>query len=168
MLNSIALLIIGVPGTFLWGLLAFLGSFIPNIGYFIAIIPPLVVAFLTGGWAMALPMLIVYAVINGVVQSVIQPRIVANAVRLTQTITFVSVLVWAAIIGPVGAILAIPLTLLMRLILVDTGPAARWWTLLLGDFDETKSLMKTEDARGKADRLARRARPVDVPAADVE
>ena len=153
----IIIIIIGVPGAFLWGLLAFVGSFIPNIGYFIAIIPPLVFAFLTGGWAMVVPVLIVYALINRVVQSVVQPRVVGSAVRLTQTITFVSVLVWAAILGPIGAILAIPLTLLVRMVLVDMDPTARWWRSILGDLDETKSQMKSEDKVRKASRSERKA-----------
>jgi len=157
-LDAIALIIIiiGVPGAFLWGLLAFVGSFIPNIGYFIAIIPPLVFAFLTGGWAMVVPVLILYALINGVVQSVVQPRVVGSAVRLTQTITFVSVLVWVAILGPIGAILAIPLTLLVRMVLVDMDPTARWWRSILGDLDETKSQMKSEDEVRKASRSERK------------
>jgi len=156
-LNAIALVILGVPGAFLWGLLAFLGSFIPNIGYFIAIIPPVVFGFLVGGWQTAIPVIVVYAVINGVVQTLIQPRIVGNAVALSQTITFVSVLVWATIVGPVGAILAIPLTLMVRALLIDSDPNAAWWRPVIGDLTRTKSVMKAEDAARKSERRAKKA-----------
>ena len=146
-LNWVALLILGVPGAFLWGLLAFLCSFIPNIGYFIAIIPPLVFGYLTGGWGTVIAVVIIYGVINGVVQSIVQPRVVGNAVALSQTITFVSVLFWSVIIGPIGAILAVPLTLLVRTLLIDSDPAAQWWRPIMGDFSEMKVVMKAESDR---------------------
>ena len=111
-----------MPGAFIWGLLAFVCSFIPNIGYFIAIIPPIIFGALVGGWPTVIAVIVVYGVINAVIQSVIQPRVVGKAVSLSQTITFFSVLFWAVVIGPIGAILAIPLTLLVRLMLVDTNP----------------------------------------------
>ena len=156
-LNALALVLLGVPGAFLWGLLSFLCSFIPNVGYFIAIVPPTVFAFLTGGWELALPVIVIYAIVNAVVQSIVQPRVVGNAVALSQSLTFASVLFWAIVLGAVGAILAIPLTLLVRTILVDADPAASWWRPLIGDLDETRTLMKVEDARQRALRKAGRA-----------
>ncbi|PVE16973.1 AI-2E family transporter [Arthrobacter sp. Bz4] len=137
-LNWLALLLLGVPGAFLWGLLAFICSFIPNIGYFIAIIPPLVFGFFVGGWSTVVAVVVVYGVINLVVQSIIQPRIVGNAVALSQTVTFVSVLFWAVVIGPIGAILAIPLTLLVRTVLIDSNPAAQWWRPIIGGFSQKR------------------------------
>ncbi|WP_411700831.1 AI-2E family transporter [Conyzicola sp.] len=151
-LNWVALLVLQVPGAFLWGLLAFLCSFIPNIGYFIAIVPPLVFGYFVGGWPTVVAVVVVYGVVNAVVQSLIQPRIVGNAVALSQTITFVSVLFWATVIGPIGAILAIPLTLLVRAILVDSDPETRWWRPVLGDLAETKIHMKNDDEAAKSKR----------------
>ncbi|MET0954576.1 MAG: AI-2E family transporter [Cryobacterium sp.] len=153
-LNAVALVLLGVPGAFLWGLLSFLCSFIPNVGYFIAIIPPTVFGFLVGGWAVALPVIVIYAIINAVVQSIVQPRVVGNAVALSQSLTFASVLFWAIVLGAIGAILAIPLTLLVRTVLVDADPAAGWWRPLIGDLDEARVLMKSEDARKRAQRKA--------------
>ena len=155
--NFIALVILQVPGAFIWGLLAFICSFIPNIGYFIAIIPPIVFGALVGGWPTVIAVIVVYGVINAVIQSIIQPRVVGRAVSLSQTITFFSVLFWAVVIGPIGAILAIPLTLLVRLMLVDTNPSMTWIRPLLGEFDETKQIMAEFDAQAKAERKARRA-----------
>jgi AI-2 transport protein TqsA len=162
-LNSVALTILGVPGAFLWGLLSFLCSFIPNVGYFIAIIPPLVFGFLEGGVPTLIWVVVVYGVINAVVQSLVQPRIVGNAVALTQTLTFVSVLFWAVVLGSIGAILAIPLTLLVRTLLVDSDPSARWWRPVLGDLSVTKTLMKEEDETRRSARQAARHRPSDGP-----
>ncbi|GAA1812413.1 AI-2E family transporter [Agromyces neolithicus] len=161
----IALVIIGVPGAFIWGLLAFVCSFIPNVGYFLALIPPIIFAALVGGWPMVVIVIVVYAVINGVIQSVIQPRVIGKAVNLSQTITFFSVLFWAVVIGPIGAILAIPLTLLVRLILVDSNPQMSWIRPLLGELDETKEAMARFDADAKAERMSRNiVKPNGVPA----
>lgn len=155
-LNWIALAVLQVPAAFLWSLLSFICSFIPNVGYFIAIIPPAVFGFLAGGWPTGIAVIVVYGVINVIVQSIVQPLLVANVVALNQTLTFVSVLFWAVILGPVGALLAVPLTLLVRTILIDADPRARLWRPLTGDIDEAKGLIEARDADRKATRVARR------------
>jgi predicted PurR-regulated permease PerM len=156
-IDAIALILIGVPGAFIWGLLAFVCSFIPNIGYFIALIPPIIFGALVGGWPTVIIVIVVYGIINGVVQSIIQPRVIGKAVSLSQTITFFSVLFWAVVIGPIGAILAIPLTLLVRLILVDSNPAMSWIRPMIGELEETKQIMAQFDAEEKAERKKRKA-----------
>jgi len=93
--------------------------------------------------------IIVYGVINGGVQSIIQPRAVGSAVSLNQTITFFSVLFWAVVIGPIGAILAIPLTLLARTFLVDSEPDIAWVRPAFGPTTETRRLLKAADVAGK-------------------
>ncbi|MET4136032.1 AI-2E family transporter [Pseudarthrobacter sp. PvP090] len=154
--NWLVLVILQVPGALLWGLLSFICSFIPNIGYFIAIIPPLFFGFLTGGWPTVLAVIVIYGGINSVIQSIIQPKYVGNAVALSETLTFASVLFWALILGPVGAILAVPLTLLARTILLDSDPAIAWWRPLTGDKKDLEALLKQEDDAIRA-RRARRA-----------
>lgn len=156
-LNTFALWIMHVPAALLWGLLSFLCSFIPNIGYFFAIAPPIVFGFLVGGWPTVIAVIVVYGIINAVIQSIIQPRVVGNTVSLSQTITFFSVLFWAVIIGPIGAILAIPLTLLARTFLLDSDPDSRWLQPALGPTTETRQQMKSDDAAAKAERKTKRA-----------
>jgi AI-2 transport protein TqsA len=151
-LNAIALMILQVPGALLWGLLAFICSFIPNIGYFIAIVPPIVFGFLVGGFPTVIIIIIVYGILNAIIQTIIQPRVLSTAVSLSQTLTFFSVLFWAAVLGPMGAILAVPLTLLARTILIDSSPDAWLWRPALGDIGETKVILKEEDAAAKAAR----------------
>lgn len=157
LINWLALAIMGIPGAALWGMLSFLCSFIPNIGYFIAIVPPLVFGALVGGWPMVVAVIVVYGVINGVIQSIIQPKVVGNAVSLSQSLTFVSVLFWAIVLGPMGAILAIPLTLLVRMLLVDSNPSMGWVRPALGELDETKQRVAADDAEAAELRHAKRA-----------
>lgn len=155
-LNTVALVVLGVPAALLWGLLAFLCSYIPNVGYFVALVPPLLFGFLVGGWPTGIGVLVVYAVINAVVQSIVQPRVVGQAVSLSQTLTLFSVLFWAVVIGPIGAILAVPLTLLAKAVLVDADPRARRWQPALGPTAETRALLKAEIAQDRAGRPGRR------------
>ncbi|RZI84956.1 MAG: AI-2E family transporter, partial [Microbacterium sp.] len=125
-LDAGALMIMGVPGAFVWGVLSFVTNFIPNIGFVIGVVPPAVIALLEGGPGTMLAVIIVYTVINFVVQSVIQPRIIGDQVGLSATLTFLSLVFWAALIGPLGALLAVPLSLLLKALLVDSDPEARW------------------------------------------
>lgn len=154
LLHTIALWILGVPAALLWGLLAFLCSFIPNVGYFFALIPPLVFGYLVGGWPTLIAVLVIYAIINAVVQSIIQPRVVGQAVSLSQTVTFFSVLFWAVVIGPIGAILAIPLTLFGKAVLIDADPDARPWAPAFGPDAATRELKRADDAQHTRDRRA--------------
>ena len=69
-----------------------------------------------------LVVLAVYCGLNFVIQTLIQPRFVGDSVGLAMTTTFVALVFWTWLIGPVGAILAIPLTLLAKALLVDVDP----------------------------------------------
>ena len=125
-IDYIALVIMGVPGAFVWGVLAFVTNFIPNIGFIVGVVPPALIALLEGGPGLMIAVIIVYGVINFVVQSVIQPRIVGDRVGLSATVTFLSLVFWAWAIGPLGALLAVPLSLLLRGLLIEADPEARW------------------------------------------
>ncbi|MET4061430.1 AI-2 transport protein TqsA [Arthrobacter sp. UYP6] len=171
--NWLVLLILHVPGALLWGLLSFVCSFIPNVGYFIALIPPLFFGFLTGGWPTVVAVVVLFGGINAVVQSIVQPKFIGNAVNLSETLTFLSVLFWAVVLGPVGAILAVPLTLLARTLLLDSDPSLSWWRPMTDDRKDLERLLEEEDAAIRAHRSrsgrrsrrrVRRARPGASPA----
>ena len=66
--------------------------------------------------------IVAYSVINFIIQSVIQPKVMADAVSLSLTLTFLSLVFWSFVIGPIGAILAIPMTLLTKALLLDVDP----------------------------------------------
>jgi predicted PurR-regulated permease PerM len=132
-LDTIALMLLGVPAPVLWGLLAFLTNYIPNIGFVIGLVPPAVLALLEGGPGLMLAVIAVYCVLNVVIQSVIQPKVVGDAVGLSTTLTFLSLVFWAWVLGPLGAVLAVPMSLLVRAVLVDADPANRWMTPLVSN-----------------------------------
>jgi AI-2 transport protein TqsA len=125
-LDGLALAVMGVPGAFVWAVLAFVTNFIPNIGFVIGVIPPAIIALLDGGPGLMIAVIITYSVINFLIQSVIQPRVVGDAVGLTALFTFMSLVFWTWVIGPLGALLAVPLTLLARALLIETNPRLGW------------------------------------------
>lgn len=129
--DTIALAILGVPLAILWGILAFITNYIPNIGFILGLIPPALLALLAGGWKLMLWVIVVYCVLNLVIQSLIQPRFVGDSVGLSATVTFVALIFWAWVLGGLGALLAIPMTLLVKAVLVDTDPDAAWVNALV-------------------------------------
>ena len=131
-IDGIALWALGVPAPAVWAILAFVTNFIPNIGFVIGVIPPFLLALVTGGWGAALAVLAGYCVINFTMQELVQPKFVSDAVGLSLTLTFASVVFWTMVIGPIGAILAVPLSLFVRAILFDVDPDARWSRALSG------------------------------------
>ena len=132
-LDGVVLIAIGLPAPLLWVILAFVTNYIPNIGFVIALIPPALLALLTGGWGEFVAVVLAYCLINMVMQTFIQPKFVSDAVRLSLTLTFFSVVFWSIVLGPIGAVLAIPATLLVRALLLESDPDAFWARWLTGD-----------------------------------
>jgi len=135
-IDTVALWALGVPGAFVWGVLAFVTNFVPNIGFVIGVVPPALIALLEGGPGLMVSVIIVYSVINVIIQSVIQPHFVGNAVGLSTTLTFMSLVFWTWVIGPMGALLAVPLSLFFKAILVEADPRARWLDPLVSGHPE--------------------------------
>jgi predicted PurR-regulated permease PerM len=129
--DTIALYLLGIPLALLWGLLSFLTNYVPNIGFVLGLVPPVLLALLVGGPGLALVVVAIYCAANFVLQSVLQPMVVGDAVGLSVTLTFLSTILWTVVIGPIGAVLAIPLTLLAYAVLVGQDPDRRWAKVLL-------------------------------------
>ena len=129
--DTVLLLVLGVPYAVLWGVVSFLFSFVPNIGFVLALIPPAILAFLDGGPGPALLVVGGYVAINLAFDYVLQPRVMATELAISPVITIVSILFWTFVIGPTGALLAVPLTIVLRTILMPF-PQAHWFVALLG------------------------------------
>lgn len=123
----------GIPVPIVWAVLAFVTNFIPNIGFVIGVIPPALFALVIGGWPLALLVIAAYSIVNVVLQVMVQPKFVSDAVGLSMTLTFFSVVFWTLVIGPIGSILCIPLTLLVRALLLEPNPDAKNLRALSGD-----------------------------------
>ncbi|MFC5753485.1 AI-2E family transporter [Actinomadura rugatobispora] len=130
-LDTVVLYLFAVPLPLLWGLLAFLTNYIPNIGFVVGLVPPAVLGLLTGGLGTMIWIIVAYSVINFVLQSLVQPKFFGTAVGLSFTLVSISLILWSWVLGPLGAILAVPLTTLARALLIDLDPRKRWLDGLL-------------------------------------
>ena len=144
-LDGIALVLVGVSLPLVWVVLSFITNYIPNVGFFIGLIPPALLALLEKGPTAALIVVIAYCVLNFVIQSVIQPKFTGDAVGITPVVSFISLLLWTAVFGALGALLALPLTLMVKSLLLDNDPRARWVGALISSNPDS---VDTSDCEG--------------------
>lgn len=162
--DGIALFFMGVPAALVWAILAFVTNFVPNIGFILGLIPPMLMALVVGGVPLMLGVIVVYIVANVVLQVLVQPKFVSDAVNLSLTLSFFSVLFWTFIVGPLGAILSIPLTLLARALVLEGDPQNRWFLWLTGDSNATE---EAPPDTGKPEaKVVSAQREPDAPAED--
>jgi len=138
-LTWVGLAAYGIPLAIVWAVLAFVTNYIPNIGFVIGLIPAAMMGLLAKGPWGALFVIALYAALNFVIQGVIQPKVAGEAVGVTSTVSFLSLLVWAVVLGPLGALLALPATLFVKALVVDADPKARWINALIASNPKTSS-----------------------------
>lgn len=131
LLVYISLLLIGLDYALLWGVLAFLLNFVPNIGSIIAAVPALILALIQLGFLAAVEVAIVFLVVNIVIGSVFEPKYMGKGLGLSTLVVFVSLIFWGWVFGPVGMLLSIPLTIMLKLGL-EVNPQTKWIAVLLG------------------------------------
>ncbi|CCH76480.1 conserved membrane hypothetical protein [Nostocoides japonicum T1-X7] len=145
----------------LWGLLAFLTNYIPNVGFIIGLVPPSIIALLDHGVGDAVAVVAGYSIINFVLQTLVQPRVVGVAVGLSGSVSFLSLVVWTAILGGAGAILAVPLTIFVKAMLVDVNPDRQWVGGLLSGGDPAPRTRGRRDRRKKTRDSERASEPAE-------
>jgi AI-2 transport protein TqsA len=129
---GIFLWLLGVDFPLLWATLAFVMSFIPTLGPIIAMIPPAYLALLEMGWTQALLVILGFIVIYALVGNLVGRRMIAHRTDLSLVVVIVSVVVWGWVLGLMGGLLAVPMTLLVRRLFVEAYDESRWVTGLLG------------------------------------
>ena len=139
---AIWLTIIGVDYPLLWGLLSFALNYVPNIGSIIAAAPAVLLAIIQLGLIKALFAAAGYIVINLLMGSVIEPRFMGRGLGLSTLVVFLSLLFWGWILGPVGMLLSVPLTITAKIAL-DSRDETRWIAVLLGPEIVSTPKMKT-------------------------
>lgn len=121
-----------IPLVITWGILSFVTAYIPNVGFLIGMVPPALMALLARDVQTMVIMIICYVVVNFIASMIIQPKVTGDAVGLNITTTFISLVFWSIIIGPMGAILAVPLTIFFKAVFFDAYPKTRWVSIFLG------------------------------------
>lgn len=130
-LIAIWLAILGVDFPLLWGLLAFLLNFVPNIGSVIAAVPAVLLALIQLGPGSALLACIGFLVVNFGVGNVLEPRILGEGLDLSTLVVFLSLVIWGWVLGSVGMLLSVPLTMVAKIAL-DSSENMRWVARLMG------------------------------------
>lgn len=125
------LAILGVDYALLWGLLAFVLNYVPNIGSIISAIPAVLLCVIQLGAGKALIAAAGYVAVNIVMGNVLEPRFMGRGLGLSTLVVFLSLLFWGWVLGPVGMLLSVPLTITAKIAL-DSREDTRWIALLLG------------------------------------
>ncbi len=144
---TVFLWILGVDFPILWGLLAFLLNYVPTIGSIIAAIPPVLLALVQLSPAAAGGVAVGFVVINVVMGNAVEPRFMGKGLGLSTLIVFLSLVVWGWILGPVGMLLSVPLTMTAKIAL-EANPNTEWLAHLLGPADALPLLDEPEPDEG--------------------
>jgi len=131
--------IVGVDFPILWGLLAFLFNFIPNIGSFMAAVPPILIAFLQANLNLGDVGVLAgsYVGINFFFGNVVEPRMMGKSLDLSTLVVFLSMIFWGWVFGAVGMLLSVPITMVLK-IACERSPTTRPIAILLGSTPEPK------------------------------
>lgn len=127
----LSLLILDVDYALLWGVLAFFLNYVPNIGATVAAVPPIILASVQHDISTALMTAVAMIIINIVIGSIIEPRFMGKQLGLSTLVVFLSLVFWGWVLGPVGMILSVPLTMAVKIGL-EGNQDTRWIAIMLG------------------------------------
>ena len=127
----VGLMALGIKFAPLWGLIAFLLNFVPAVGSIIAAIPTIALALVDNGLEAAIAVTILYLAVNMTIGNFIEPQVMGQGVGLSPLVVVSSLVFWGFVLGPVGMVLAVPLTVITRITL-DSNPHTQWLAVLLG------------------------------------
>ncbi len=131
----IVLSIMGIDFPVLWGMVAFLFNFIPNIGSIIAAVPVILLALIQFGFIAAGEVAFLYLAMNSLIGSFLEPRLMGKSLGLSTLVVFLSLVFWGWLLGPIGMFLSVPLTMSFKIIM-DSHENTRWMSVLLSNNQE--------------------------------
>jgi AI-2 transport protein TqsA len=143
-LIAVWMYLLGVQFPLLWGFLAFLLHYIPNIGSVIAAVPAALLALVQIGMGSALLVIAGNILVGFIIGSVIEPRLMGRRLGLSTLVVFLSLIFWGSLFGLIGAVLCIPLTMTLKFAF-ESSESTRWIALLLGSEkfnDKSSSISK--------------------------
>jgi len=132
--------ILGIDFPVIWGLLAFLLNFIPNLGSIIAAVPPVLLGYIQFGIGRALLVGLGFAVVNLLFGNVVEPKLMGHKLGLSTLVVFLSLVFWGWVWGPVGMLLSVPMTMVVKIAL-ESSPSTHWISILL-DSERALSLSR--------------------------
>ena len=123
--------VLGVEYFVLWGMLAFLLNFVPTLGSILAAIPPVLLALIQLGFGDAMLVAAGFVVVNVVIGNVVEPKMMGKGLDLSALVVFLSLVFWGWVLGSIGMLLSIPLTMTVKIAL-ESFEETRWVGVMLG------------------------------------
>lgn len=108
------MLALGTDLALVWAVLAFIMNFVPNVGIILSLVPPLVLTLLEFGWQRAVMILAGFLMLNFIIDNIVKPRFMMTGLDVSPLLSLVSVMVWSYLLGPTGALLALPITIALK------------------------------------------------------
>jgi predicted PurR-regulated permease PerM len=133
-LFGLATWLIGVDAPVLWGVLAFALNFVPNVGPVLSVVPPALLALVTLGPTEMGMVVVANLLVNQVLGNIVEPKVMGDRLGLSPLVVMLSLLMWGALWGPIGMVLSVPLTMIVKIVMensVEWRPIA----VLLGPAD---------------------------------
>lgn len=121
---------LGIDFPLIWGLLAFLLNFIPNLGSIIAAVPPVLLGYIQFGIGRALLVAAGFAAVNLLFGNALEPKLMGRKLGLSTLVVFLSLVFWGWVWGPVGMLLSVPMTMVVKIAL-ESSPSTHWISILL-------------------------------------
>lgn len=143
--------IVGLDFAMLWGMLAFLLNYVPNIGSIIAAVPAVLLALVALDWTGVLVVVAAFVAVNMVLGNIVEPRLMGKGLGLSTLVVFLSLLFWGWVLGPVGMLLSGPLTMALKIAL-ETDRRSRWFAVLLGPSEKAALVRDPEPQQGQEPR----------------
>lgn len=141
--------VLGLDFPLLWGLLAFLFNYVPTIGSIVAAVPAMLLALVQLGPFPALLVAVGYLCINFIFGSLIEPRFMGHGLGLSTLVVFLSLVFWGWVLGPVGMLLSVPLTITAKIGL-ESREETRWLAILLGSEKSAAAALESTAAETAA------------------
>ena len=147
-LIGLGLWIQGVDFPVLWGVMAFGLNFIPTIGSIIAAVPAVLLVLVQLGFINAVITGVIYLGVNIAIGNVLEPRIMGSGIGLSPLVIYMSMAFWGWILGPVGMLLSVPITMSFKIAL-DKHPRTRWISIMLGTNSGAAAVLKRHETGDK-------------------
>lgn len=125
-------MLLNIPFPALWGVLYLILNFVPMIGFWIAVIPPMLLAWQSGGATAALIVLGSYMIVSTIINQGVKPAVMRGGLDLSPFWSIMSLIIWSTILGPAGFIVGVPLTIALKELVFATDRQTRWVADLLG------------------------------------
>ena len=137
------LFLLGVDFPILWAVLAFFLNFVPTIGSLIAAIPAIFVSLVQLGPSHAVTTALLFLVVNTIIGSIVEPKIMGQRVGLSTIVVLLSLIFWGWVLGPVGMLLSVPLTMAVKIGLAE-NEGTRWISILLAPNREVAQIERRQ------------------------